>query len=700
MIHLRVHSPLYRSFLVLITVLFLGGSVHSQETILLTQDELSRSQCTSASILEDADHALSIENILQQELDFKPMQNEMEILDFNSSRWWIRFSVLNPNGSNEFLLETARPITDKVVLYQVAGDSVAEKWVNGDDFAFDEKDIPHRKCLFPIHLEQGVEYSFVLMLESDGEMINLPLTIWESKSFFVSDYHNQLWHGLYYGILLLVAIIFFFFYRLLKDLSFLYYVLYVIGQMALQFSLDGYMFQYVFPANTYMANHMVLLSAGFTAFFLLYYAKTYLKTAERHRGFHKIFNYSSIVVVIVTLYSMVPHPSYSIIYPVINGVSLISIIAILVAIYRLNKLGHKINVWFGIAMYIFIAGAIIFILGNFNVVGNAELSLFAIKASSALEVVALSISMASKYRDLQAEKEVAQQEALDQLEEKNQLMDEINVRLEQQVKERTAEIEHQKEQLAEKNTEILDSIRYAQRIQKAILPPDEIIEKYLPESFILYRPKDIVAGDFYWMEQSEGQVMFAAADCTGHGVPGAMVSVVCHNALNRSVREFGLTEPGLILDRTTDIVISEFERSSNDVKDGMDISLCTYDPTSRILLWAGANNPLWVIRNNELLETRATKQPVGKFDGRKPFETHRYELQENDMIYIFSDGYPDQFGGPKGKKYKSANLKSLLLSLHELGMQEQLDKLNAEFDSWKQDMEQIDDICIIGVRIK
>jgi tetratricopeptide (TPR) repeat protein len=256
-------------------------------------------------------------------------------------------------------------------------------------------------------------------------------------------------------------------------------------------------------------------------------------------------------------------------------------------------------------------------------------------------------------------------------------------------------IEEQKHLVEEKNKEITDSIRYAKRIQNAILPPEKVVKQYLKESFILYLPKDIVAGDFYWLETKNNTILFAAADCTGHGVPGAMVSVICNNGLNRSVREHGITEPGKILDKTREIVVAEFEKSEEDVKDGMDISLCALNGYH--LQWAGANNPLWIIRNGELIEYNPNKQPIGKVDNPTPFTTHHIELQQGDKLYIFSDGYADQFGGEKGKKFKAANLKKLLLSIQHESMEQQKTILQQTFNQWKANLEQVDDVLVIGV---
>ena len=254
-------------------------------------------------------------------------------------------------------------------------------------------------------------------------------------------------------------------------------------------------------------------------------------------------------------------------------------------------------------------------------------------------------------------------------------------------------------ELGRKNKEVLDSISYAKRIQTAILPTDQYIKDHLPNSFVLYKPKDIVAGDFYWMEGQGKRVLFAAADCTGHGVPGAMVSVVCNNGLNRSVREYGLTIPGEILDKTREIVIAEFEKSVDYVQDGMDIALCSLE--DNILKYSGAHNPLWIIKNGsyELVEIKAQKQPIGSYPRPQPFITHEVVLNPGDTFYIFSDGFADQFGGEKDRKFMASNIKKLLCSIQDKPMEKQMEHLGEAFESWKGKNEQLDDVCMLGVRM-
>jgi serine phosphatase RsbU (regulator of sigma subunit) len=226
-----------------------------------------------------------------------------------------------------------------------------------------------------------------------------------------------------------------------------------------------------------------------------------------------------------------------------------------------------------------------------------------------------------------------------------------------------------------------------------------LVKEFLTDSFILFKPKDIVSGDFYWMEKVEEKIFYAVVDCTGHGVPGAMVSVVGHNALNRTIKEFGLTEPAAILDKLNELVEETFEKSESDVKDGMDISLCCLDQKNNQLKWAGANNPIWIQSKGEIHEIKADKQPIGKFDYRKPFTGHTIQLEKGDIIYIFTDGYADQFGGASGKKFKYKQLKSFLLTLQNKKMDEQKEMLTNTFENWKAMLDQVDDVCILGVRV-
>ena len=259
----------------------------------------------------------------------------------------------------------------------------------------------------------------------------------------------------------------------------------------------------------------------------------------------------------------------------------------------------------------------------------------------------------------------------------------------------------QKLELEEKNSEIVNSINYAKRLQEAILPDGVYFKNNFSDSFIYYQPKDIVAGDFYWFEKTKDTLLFAVADCTGHGVPGAIVSVVCSNALAKVVLEFGLTDPGEILDAVRKLIVEAFKKGGKEMKDGMDISICALSLSSRTLKWAGANNPIWIVQkeNDEnIVEIKGDKQPVGDFVHQKKFTTHQVDITNGDSIYLFSDGYADQFGGEKGKKFKYQAFKKLLFDNRKKAMSEQLQVLSDTFNQWRGDYEQVDDVCVIGIR--
>ncbi|MEQ8910464.1 MAG: two-component regulator propeller domain-containing protein [Vicingaceae bacterium] len=299
--------------------------------------------------------------------------------------------------------------------------------------------------------------------------------------------------------------------------------------------------------------------------------------------------------------------------------------------------------------------------------------------------------------------------------------------LENTVKERTKEIVEQKDIIEEKNQEIMDSITYAKGIQKAILPDDYKLNDYFDDFLVLFKPKDIVSGDFYWAHKKEGKYYFMAADCTGHGVPGAIMSVIGHTCLESTLKHPEELSAGAFLDLLTQNVLDILLQSKeHSVKDGMDVGLCIYDPESSSLQYAGANNPLYLIRKAEsgfseslkeeqlalsneefnLFEFKANKQPIGDYEHRSSFDTHTIQIESGDTLYVFSDGFPDQFGGPKGKKYKYKPFKRFLLHIQNEKLQKQEECLEQEIEHWMhptetgENHEQIDDILIFGLRFK
>ncbi|MGL5891481.1 MAG: SpoIIE family protein phosphatase [Bacteroidia bacterium] len=283
--------------------------------------------------------------------------------------------------------------------------------------------------------------------------------------------------------------------------------------------------------------------------------------------------------------------------------------------------------------------------------------------------------------------------------------------LEAKVIERTEEVVRQKEEIEVQNRKleilykhVTDSIRYAKRLQDAILPPPAIVNRLLPESFILFKPKDIVSGDFYWLNEKNGKIYVACVDCTGHGVPGAFMSIVANNMLNQVMRLKESLTAGQILDQVNKLAAKTINQNVDDsaVRDGMDMTLCVIDTETNTLEMAGANNPLYLFRNGELSEYKADKVAIGytEYGGQHNFNTTTINLEKGDMIYLFSDGYADQFGGPKGKKFMVGQFRSFLTTIHTRSVEAQQKLLDETIEMWRGNLEQVDDVLVMGFRIQ
>lgn len=307
-----------------------------------------------------------------------------------------------------------------------------------------------------------------------------------------------------------------------------------------------------------------------------------------------------------------------------------------------------------------------------------------------------------------------QKEQNKRLNEAHVALKKLNDSLEEKVTERTAELRQQKELVEHKNKEVLDSITYAKRIQNTILPAQDYMKEHLEDFFVYYRPKDIVSGDFYWVNKKDDQMLFAAIDCTGHGVPGALVSIVAHSNLQRAVTLFGLRHPAEILDKLNESVMEGFNRHGEGIRDGMDIALCALNRENRTLEFSGANNSLYIFNDKRThwpegshplgegirgVEVKGDKQPIGYYENNTHFTNHSISLESGDRIYVFSDGYADQFGGPNGKKLTRRRFKELLEKVFQQPSDEQKAALDKAFHDWKGQGEQVDDILVMGIGI-
>lgn len=510
-------------------------------------------------------------------------------------------------------------------------------------------------------------------------------------NYFKSKYANNgpFYWGIYAGILFIILVYNIMLFLSTKDRTFVYSALLLVFSGHYEIFRNQEFGLFIFSNLTGWNYFNGLVNPvnffiSMSALSLTIYLQSLLRLKELLPLMHKVLNVLALLFTAFALLSAFSRVNINSL--VFLAVSFTLLFYFIVGIVSWVK-GYQPARFFVIADIIFII-CVLSILFNYLGLVDAVLQIGQFKARH-IGLISfyglITLATGDKIITLQREKELAQEKALDVLEQK--------------VKERTREVVEQKQLVEEKQKEILESISYARRIQEAILPPEELIAADIPQSFILYMPKDLVAGDFYWSEKIADTFLIAAADSTGHGVPGAMVSVVCSNALNRAVKEFRLNEPGKILDKTRELVLETFEKSYSDVKDGMDISLLAINRKTKRVNWSGANNPLWYVNSSGIQELKASKQPIGKSDVLHPFASHNIPYEAGSWFYLFTDGYADQFGGPKGKKFKYKAFMDLVQEASSLPAKAQSALLLKRFLEWKQDLDQVDDVCIIGIQL-
>lgn len=698
----------------LITLIFSVQNFKGQ--VILSESLNGISQSDQAYFIEDRTEELSVNDLIEGKSsdDFTKFKYKEESLPFTASTYWLKFDVVNELGrDSKVILEVARPITNLVEFFLVRDKKVVLHNKCGDDVPFGDRMIEHRKNLFPFKLSKEEKVNLFVKLKSDGELIFLPIKLYTPKTFYESDSKNQLFQGIYFGVLAVVVFIFFFFYYFLRERTFLFYVLYVSSIFLMQFSLEGFSYQFIFPDSPYFANHIILFSASTTILFVMYYAYLFLNLGKYDYNLKKVYKAFMYASFLIAVLGLIPGPLYSYGYPIINVVGLFGVSTIVFSIFYLIFKGHKVSRFFTIAFVILIAGAIVFILTDLHIIKNPYLGENSLKLSSGIEALILSISMASRYRDLSSEKEKAQMDKMRVMLEKKELVDQQKAILEKEVQEQTRELNIERALLEEKNKELTDSINYAKRLQDALIPPKENLKECFEENFIFFLPKDIVSGDFYWFAQvtttddnPTKMSVISVADCTGHGVPGAFMSIIGIKLFNESMKNEKVNSPAEALDFLNEQVFTTVNKHAKNelIRDGMDLSLIGVSEKSKKVYYSGANNPIYIIPKNansidELIELKADKFPIGNNISGQAFTNKEYAYQKGDLVYLFSDGYVDQFGGPKNKKFKSWQFKELLFSIKDLSMQEQHEIIQDRFLDWKGNRSQIDDVCVLGIRL-
>ena len=685
-------ASMKKSLLLFILLSFIG---FGQDQLTLDAEGLllGASVAEGMSYFEDESGTMSTQQFLDEKATLKKVQMEARAvdLDFTASTYFIHFTLRNESGKDQSLvLETARPFTNRVSLFCVDDETIV---YSGDAIPFETKCLPTNVSALTLFVPVGESREYVLRLNSEGENMGVPMTFFDKETYLGVDSNRKLFIGIFLGIFFFVIIIYLAFFLMLKERLFLVYVLYALSSGALQFAIDGHMHAFVFTSGGYFTQHCVIFIAGSTVVMGLLYAINYLSLT----GFWRKTGWVIITMVLLTMVlSLIPNIRFEIAYRLINNFSLIGLVFMIVTgIIQRKK--RKVSGLFLVGLSCLVLGGVVFVLGNLAIIDYPFITQNALKLGTLMEMIVLSILMATRYKVLQEEREQAQKALLTQLEE-------ANVQLEVQVAERTKEIEQQRIQLKEKNEDFLASVTYAERIQRAVLSNQEKFQNLLPESFVFFQPKDVVSGDFYWIDQLNAKTIgYVTADCTGHGVPGALVSIIGNHLLEAGKLSNGLLNPGKALDELSvgmnKALNSQY--SSEQLRDGMDLTLCLIDMEERMLHFSGARNAAYIVQKGELIELRGDRKSIGFNPNEESheFKNQTMQLEPGDMVFTCSDGYADQFGGPKGKKFMSKRLKSLFVEISDLPLEAQKARLKGVLTDWMGPSEQLDDVLVIGVRV-
>jgi len=657
---------------------------------------------------------------LPAELFSGKMDHQFKVLDFSnpdpalmqniSGRcFWFRFYFVN-HSTRQFSFHLQRNAIsefDEYKLYQRFENGMVTARRSGNLLHPRKKDVnisgsdDLRMYLPPS--ESDTLYLRVT-LGPESVLSDLTFTISTQNSVLIHDRSKRLVFGIFTGILLIMILYHIPLFVRGRENSYLYYILYILAFLFYFIDKEGYIYELIPRLITTPIT--IFLLEIFLLFYLLF-GRSYLDTRNTLQSWDTILLIAVWFTVggLILNFALILLQGLGVVVPFtieLGGLAIMIVSAIGCLFLAVVPAMILTRENFQPARY-FLFANLFLILG---IASNLALEDYAIGKHSlefgvTLQILAFSIGLSERINLLKKSKEVAQRRIIDQLKENAALKDKVNRELEDKVQERTFEIQAQKEHIEKQNKEIKYSFDYAKKIQNTVLPGDDVFETLFGEHFIFFKPRDIVSGDFYWISQRDHRIVLTAADCTGHGVPGSLMSMLGITMLHEIVNEKGVMNSDEILNQLRLSIARTLKQEGRigEQKDGIDMALVIYDTQTRKLEFSGANNPIYIVRNGEMLEYKGNNMPVAYYEKMSDFTRYTIEMKQGDRVYMFTDGFPDQFGGPQGKKFKYRPFKDLLLEIHERPMEEQHKILSLIFEEWKGDLSQIDDVLVIGLRL-
>lgn len=636
----------------------------------------------------------SIEEIQARLAEFKPIESDMVNLGFEKRDVWFYFETKN-NSKHRLnrLLKIDNPIIDEIDVYKKIGvHSFKHIGKSGDQLPYSYRYNGNRELVFPLFLEPQQTNGFLFKVNNGGEQFYFQASIMHEKTFDEENNSSLVFYGLLFGIMFFIILLNLFVGIIFKQKTAFLYTAYSLTFTLLQLSLLGFGTTLLWKDHFYLSNSANPLLATLSVYFFLRFTYLFLELKTVIPKIRPIVRFFELALFSNFILSFLPTFDYYNPAIVVNALTLLLNLFIIYPLIYALKTGSQAAKSYLIAFSVLQFSVFAFVLRNFGVIPNSFLAENGLQIGAAVEMIILTFAILQRFKAIN-------DEAIFTLAETNKLKDNINQQLEKEVALRTQEIQLQRNELEVKNEEITSSIEYAKRIQFNLLPSNESIQKSLPNCAVFYLPKDIVAGDFYWFKthvfNGEEWSFFAVADCTGHGVPGAMMSVLCMNALNESMAQLTDMNPANLLELVNEYLQRYLSSDKAHLADGMDIALVCINHKQKIVRFSGANNPLWILQNGELNVIHGTKRPIGKSESNTPFSIHEVKYEQPIRLFMFSDGCIDQFGAKSGKKLKTTGLKQFVFESRNLEATNQVKFIQESILEWKGDEEQLDDICFM-----
>ncbi|WP_448520611.1 7TM diverse intracellular signaling domain-containing protein [Rhodoflexus sp.] len=649
-----------------------------------------------AVVQEDSTKELIWEQV--QPLPFHvPADGRLYFPHHNNNVYWIRVFIKNPHDIPltrflEVKNATINRISCYVTCYVEGGAVFLAGMHTGDALAYDTRPVQSNYFIFPIELRAGANTEILLAIDTETDAVNLPMVLWEPQSLLESTQHERWIFGLFYGVLLFTIVFHLFLFYKLNDDAVIYYIGYVVGVGGFMLSMDGLAAQYILSDFPQLGNSMLPFFALFGGLCLVIFSYKYLGKENLARWARIALGGIGAICVLLMPFCFASNDviTYTIIAASVM-IPLCSIVAVVAGVvaYRKDPLRAK----YFIAAFVFlIVGVFLIVVKGFGIV-IGDLNDYGLKFGVGAEIVIFAFALTVRFKQMD---EQTQALALENLQNLNRIKDEYNNTLQDEVARRT-------EELSKANQKLTDSIRYAKRLQEAVLPRRAAISNLFPYSSILDQPRDIVSGDFFWVGTAGRKKMLAVVDCTGHGAHGAFMSILGCRLFDELSEQLDSDCPAEWLThldrRFRRVLVGEGDEAIHAAS--MDVALFVYDEVEGIVEYAGARRPLYHFRAGSLHVHKGSPVAIGgTLSGKRGtaiFEKHRIDAIQGDVFYMFSDGYADQFGGQPEQKLTVGRFKKILSDIHQRPIHKHESYLLEHLVNWQQGAPQMDDILVVGV---